>query len=59
MSRLTQKVQFDRAKINLRDPQQVKCWTHELGVSTDELRMAIEKVGDSAATVRKELETKS
>ncbi|WP_166294265.1 DUF3606 domain-containing protein [Bradyrhizobium sp. 2S1] len=59
MNRLTQKVQFDRSKINIRDPQQVKRWTHALGVSKEDLRKAVEKVGDCATTVRKELETKS
>jgi 3-oxoacyl-[acyl-carrier-protein] synthase III len=49
--------QPDRSKIHMHDPQQVKCWTHELGVSKERLQMAIDKVGNSAAAVRKELAT--
>jgi hypothetical protein len=33
----------------------MKCWAHRLGISTDELRIVMEKVGNSAAAVRKEL----
>ena len=55
MNRLTQREQFDRSKIDIRDPQQIKCWTHALGVSKELLRKAVEKVGNSAASVRKEL----
>jgi len=53
--RLTRKEQFDRSKINMHDLRQVRCWTHALGVSREQLRKAVEKVGDSAVTVRKEL----
>jgi hypothetical protein len=33
----------------------VKYWTKHLGVTRDELQRAIDKVGNSAATVRREL----
>jgi hypothetical protein len=49
---LTKKRQPDRSKINLRE---VKYWIHALGVSRSDLENAIEKVGNSAAAVRKEL----
>jgi hypothetical protein len=45
----------DRSKIDLHDPAQVRCWSKQLGVSPDELRKAIETVGNGAAAVRKEL----
>jgi hypothetical protein len=34
---------------------EVKYWTHALGVSREELQKVVDKVGNSAATVRKEL----
>jgi hypothetical protein len=55
MDTLTKKEQPDRSKINMHDPLEVKHWTKELGVSIEELQKAVEKVGNSAATVRKEL----
>jgi hypothetical protein len=33
----------------------VKHWSHALGVSPEELQKAVDKVGNSAAAVRKEL----
>ncbi|OIM90009.1 DUF3606 domain-containing protein [Bradyrhizobium elkanii] len=39
----------------MHDLRQVRCWTHALGVSREQLRKAVEKVGDSVVTVRKEL----
>jgi 3-oxoacyl-[acyl-carrier-protein] synthase III len=34
---------------------EIKCWTKQLGVSRDELQKVVDKVGNSAAAVRKEL----
>jgi hypothetical protein len=34
---------------------EVKYWTKHFGVSRDELQRAVDKVGNSAAAVRKEL----
>jgi len=45
----------DRGKINLAEPTQVRLWVKGLGVSKEEIERAIEKVGNSAAAVRKEL----
>ncbi len=45
----------DRGKINLAEPTQVRLWVKGLGVSKEDLERAIEKVGNSAAAVRKEL----
>lgn len=52
---LTNRVQPDRSKINMHEPYEVKYWTRALGVSKDELQKAVDKVGNSAAAVRKEL----
>ena len=45
----------DRGKINMHEDDQVRYWAKELGVTRDELARLIDKVGDSAAAVRKEL----
>ncbi len=52
MESLTQKDQFERSKINLHAPDQMKCWAHALGVSKEELRKAVDKVRNSAAAPR-------
>jgi hypothetical protein len=52
---LLNKGRHDRSHICLGQPHEVHYWTKHLGVTNDELRRAIEKVGDSAAAVRKEL----
>jgi predicted RNA-binding protein YlqC (UPF0109 family) len=55
MDNLTKKDQRDRSKINMHEAYEVKYWTKELGVSKDDLQKVIDKVGNSAAAVRKEL----
>jgi 3-oxoacyl-[acyl-carrier-protein] synthase III len=45
----------DRSKINMHEDYEVKYWTKELGVSKEKLQKAVDKVGNSAAAVRKEL----
>jgi Protein of unknown function (DUF3606) len=55
MSSLTKRERPDRSKINMDDPREVKHWIRALRVSEEELQKAVEKVGNSAATVRKEL----
>ena len=45
----------DRSKINMHEDYEVKHWTKQLGVSKEELQKAVDKVGNSAAAVRKEL----
>ena len=52
---LTRRAQPDRSKINMHEDFEVKHWTHALGVTREELQKAIDKVGNSAAAVRKEL----
>jgi hypothetical protein len=55
MDNLTKKDQRDRSKINLHENFEVKYWTRELKVTREQLQKAVDKVGNSAATVRKEL----
>ena len=45
----------DRSKINMDERQEVHYWTRHLGVSPEQLQKVVEKVGNSAAAVRKEL----
>jgi hypothetical protein len=47
--------QPDRSRINMHEDYEVKYWTHELGITRDRLQRLIDKVGNSAAAVRKEL----
>lgn len=55
MTGLTQKLQPDRSKINLHDPTELQHWLKHFAVTQEELQRAIDKVGNSAAAVRKEL----
>ena len=55
MDDLKNKGQPDRSKINMHEAHEVKYWTHQLGVSREQLQAAVEKVGNAAAAVRKEL----
>jgi 3-oxoacyl-[acyl-carrier-protein] synthase III len=55
MDSLTKREQPDRSKINMHQSHEVKYWTHQLGVSRDRLQQIVDKVGNSAAAVRKEL----
>jgi uncharacterized protein DUF3606 len=57
MTNLIKRQVPDRSKINVHEPREARCWAHELGVSREQLRKLVEKVGNSAAAVRKELET--
>ena len=55
MDHLTKREQPDRSKINMHEAWEVKYWTHALGVTREELQRAVDKVGNAAAAVRKEL----
>jgi uncharacterized protein DUF3606 len=52
---LTKKNQPDRSKINMHEAHEIKYWIKALGVSKEELQRAVDKVGNSAAAVRKQL----
>ena len=56
MSGLTRKEAPDQSKINIHDPVAVKSLSRELKVSCEQLRGVVEKVGNAAAAVRKELD---
>ena len=45
----------DRSKINMHEPHEVRYWTKHLNVSKQQLQKAVDKVGNAAAAVRKEL----
>jgi hypothetical protein len=45
----------DRSKINMHEPHEVQCWTKHLGVSKEQLQKAVDKVGNGAAAVKKQL----
>jgi hypothetical protein len=49
------KITPDRTKIILDDEDHVKYWMRHFGVTKDVLASAIERVGNSAAAVRKQL----
>ena len=52
---LTKRVMPDRSKITVTSAIEVKYWIKHLGVTREELERAIERVGNSVASVRKEL----
>ena len=55
MDNLAKRDQRDRSNINMHEDYEVKYWTDALGVSREELQKVVDKVGNSAAAVRKEL----
>src|SRR4051812_47906062 len=55
MDNLTKREQPDRSKINMSEDFEVKYWSKALGVSKADLQRAVDKVGNAAAAVRKEL----
>jgi hypothetical protein len=52
---LTNRGQPDRSKISMSEAHEIRYWTQHLDITQDELTRTIEKVGNSAAAVRKEL----
>ena len=47
----------DRSRINTSEEWEVRYWTKELGVTEEELRKLVDKVGSSADAVRKQLKS--
>jgi hypothetical protein len=45
----------DRSRVSLTEEHEVQYWTKALGVSANELKRAVAKVGNGADAVRKEL----
>jgi hypothetical protein len=48
-------VKPDRSKINMQSDEEVMYWCKHLGVSPTQLQKVVEKVGNSASAVEKEL----
>lgn len=57
MARVANKTPPLRSHIAMDDKTELKYWTKHLGVTRDVLLSVVEKVGNSAAAVRKELES--
>ena len=47
--------QPDRSRINMDADDEVKYWSKHLGVTREELQRLVDKVGNAASAVRKEL----
>ena len=45
----------DRSRINIHEPHEVRYWTQALGVSEQQLKAAVEKVGVMAEAVKSHL----
>jgi hypothetical protein len=45
-----------RNKIDLADPTQIRVWTRRLGIRADDLQRVVRKVGNSIASVSKEIQ---
>src|ERR1043165_9516776 len=45
----------DRSRINMNEDHEVKYWTKHLAITRGELQRLVDKVGNSASAVRKEL----
>jgi 3-oxoacyl-[acyl-carrier-protein] synthase III len=55
MNNLKKRAAVDRNKIHMHEPWEIKYWSRELGVTQDQLQKVVDKVGNSAASVRREL----
>jgi hypothetical protein len=45
----------DRSRINTSEDYEVRYWSKKFGLSAEELKAAVKKVGNSAEAVQKEL----
>jgi len=52
---LTKKGSQDRNRINTSEDHEVRYWSQKFGVSADQLKAAVKKVGNSSDAVEKEL----
>jgi hypothetical protein len=55
---LVKRVTPDRSKITVTSEDELTYWIKHLGVTREELERAVERVGNSAASVRKELQNR-
>ena len=56
MAYMFESVPADRAAIALDDPREVSWWAKQFGCSEEQLRRAVEKVGNSSAKVEQLLD---
>jgi uncharacterized protein DUF3606 len=56
MAYVFETVPADRSLINLDDPREVNWWRKRFGCSEEQLRRAVEQVGNSAAKVEQVLD---
>lgn len=56
MDNLKEKGPQDRSRISLSEEWELQWWTDTLGISTDQLKEAVSKVGNSADKVREYLQ---
>lgn len=52
---LTKKGAQDRSRINIHEEYELRYWSSKFGVSTEHLKAAVKKVGNSAQAVETEL----
>ena len=52
---LTKRGPRDRDRINIHEDWEVRDWSQKFGVSPDELKRAVQQVGDRADAVRQHL----
>lgn len=52
---VTKKIIPDRSKITVTSKDEIRYWRKHFGVTREELERAVARVGNSAASVRKEL----
>ena len=55
---LTKRVMPDRSKIAVTNEAEVKYWIKHFGVTREELERAVERVSNSGASARKELQNR-
>ena len=51
----TKKAVQDRTRINISEDYELRYWSKKLGVTQDQLKAAVKKVGNSVSAVEKEL----
>jgi uncharacterized protein DUF3606 len=51
----TKKAVQDRTRINTSEDYELRYWSKKLGVTQDQLKAAVKKVGNSVSAVEKEL----
>ncbi|MEO8630536.1 MAG: DUF3606 domain-containing protein [Betaproteobacteria bacterium] len=49
----------DRKRINVNEDYELRDWSKKFGVSQEELKAAVKKVGDQASAVEKHLKSKN